>query len=92
MARAYFLLVGANYPREAGLTASSEEKCSLWIILNRCLKYINNGSKIKSLLISVQLISSDSSFKSLLIMPSSAAVLNQNRFSLDFKTISSGFS
>jgi hypothetical protein len=40
------------------------------------------------LLISVQLIFSGSSFESLLIILLSAVVLNQNRFSLDSKTIS----
>jgi hypothetical protein len=53
--------------------------------------YITSGSRLESLLISVQLISSSSSFEPLLIIPSSATILNQNYFGLDSKAISSGF-
>jgi hypothetical protein len=52
--------------------------------------YINNVSKLESLLISVQLISIGSSCEPLLIVPSSTAILKQNRFGPDSKTISSG--
>jgi hypothetical protein len=52
---------------------------------------IRSGLILKLLLIIVQLINSDSSFKLILIIPSSTAVLNQNRFGLNFKTINNGF-
>jgi hypothetical protein len=51
---------------------------------------MNSGSKLESLLISVQVISNGFIYESLLIVPSSTAVLNQNRFGPDSKTISSG--
>jgi hypothetical protein len=50
--------------------------------------YINSGSRLESLLISVQLICIGSSFEPLLIIPSSVAVPNQNRFGPNSKTIS----
>jgi hypothetical protein len=54
--------------------------------------YINSGLRLESSLINIQLISNGSSFEPLLIIPPSVAVLNQNHFGLNFKTISSGSS
>jgi hypothetical protein len=53
--------------------------------------YISNILRLESLLISVQRINNGSSFESLLIMPSSPAVLNLNHFGPDSKTINNGF-
>jgi hypothetical protein len=60
--------------------------------LTAAVPNINNGSRRESLPVSVQLISSGSNFEPLLIIPSSAAVLNQNCSGLDSKTISSNSS